>query len=128
MKDQRLQAVEDVGIDGFPDSGEDLLWFYGEVCGLEPVSGGERRDSTLCFRSGRLYLRISLCDDPQVERIAPRLTLAVPRLEDVKAALDEAKVPYETVSGVDYTDRRIRAFDPCGNRVELKQEWPCAPV
>ena len=69
-------------------------------------------------------MRIEFVEKPQVDPVARRLTLILPSLEVAEVLLAERGWSYERLSGISYTDRRLAAFDPAGNRVELKQGWP----
>ncbi len=65
---------------------------------------------------------------PQIEPIKCRVTLLVPSLAEALELLEEKAFPCEKLTGFLYTDRRIVTNDPAGNRVELKQSWPFAPL
>lgn len=127
MKPSRLQAVDDVAIE-VPAGMEDAFrWFYGEVGHLLEVSSVED-GRLLGFRSARLELRLMVRERPEVDPVRRRLTLLVPSLARAMEQLDEHGVAWWPISSLVGTDRRIAALDPAGHRVELKQEWPEAPL
>ena len=98
------------------------------VGGLEPAPTEPDSADRLCFNSGRLELSIDLVEQPMIEPVATRVTILVPSLDEAAAMLDEHSVRYQRISGITFTDRRLVTVDPVGNRVELKQEWPYAPI
>ena len=128
MKQCRVQAIEDVNLESPHGLEEELGWFYSEVCRLEPCHSDQMEASRLYFKSGRLRLVIHLSERPRIERMACRVTLLVPSLSEAVEALEQRKAPYALLSGLEYTDRRIQTADPGGNRVELKPQWPFAPL
>lgn len=107
---------------------EELSWFYVEVGNLQAVEPNPPDQAKLCFKSGRLKLHICLTENPQIEPIACRVTLLVPSLPGTEELLDEHGLAYERLSGMMWTDLRVLVNDPAGNCVELKQEWPYAPL
>lgn len=123
MQHSRIQAVDHVTLEGRPGDEAALQWFYGEVAKLDPVPGDGRPQTMLCFRSCRLELRVRIVEEPDIDPIASRAVIAVPSLEEAVEQLEERKVPYERLTGLAYTDRRIAVRDVAGNRIELKQEW-----
>lgn len=107
---------------------EDLCWFYTEVGRLEEVPCAEPDPRLLCFKSARIELRIHLVERPRIDPLARRVTITVESLSDIADCLAERKVPYERLSGLTFTDRRLETHDPAGNRIEFKQGWPQAPL
>ena len=128
MESQRIQAVEHVRIEAPPGSDDVLRWFYGEVGGLESVPAEDTDTARVRFKSVRLELQIYLVERPRVDPVGRRVTLFVRSLDDAAAKLDRRSVPYEQLSGLMFADRRLSTRDPAGNRVELKQGWPNAPL
>ena len=128
MNECRIQAVDNINIEGPYGLKEELRWFYEEVAKLEAVDSEPADTRRLRFKSGRLALLIALSQRSQVDPMRCRVTLRVPSLSDAAEALEERKIPYVRLSGVLYTDRRIQTVDPGGNRVDLKREWPSAPL
>jgi hypothetical protein len=128
MESQRIRAVEHVRIEAPPGSDDALRWFYGEVGGLELVPAAAPDTTRLRFKSVRLELQIDLDDQTRVDPVGRRVTLFVQSLDDAAAKLDQRSVPYKRMSGLMFADRRIGTRDPAGNRVELKQGWPNAPL
>lgn len=108
-----------------PGSQTELRWFYGEVCKLTDIS---TNDSQLIFQSELLELRIGFSIDARIDPIPRRLTIAVPSLREAMEQLTERGIGFDRLSGFAITDRRVSVNDPSGNRVELKQEWPEAPL
>ncbi len=125
-KPARIEAVDHVRLEASVASAEELRWFYGELLGLPAVAGSVV--DGLRFRSDRLHLHIRLCHEPLVEPIAVRAVLLVPSLSAAAEVLTQREISFQRVSGLDATDRRLSLLDPGGNRVELKQAWPVAPL
>ena len=107
-----------------PETADKLRWFYTEVGGLDEVPGEDGDEPRLRFRSERIELQIHLLENPEMDWAGPPVTLAVDSLEETAELLDETKTPYQLLTGVLWTDRRLAVNDPAGNRVELKQHWP----
>ena len=128
MEPHRINAVDHVHLQAPLGLEDELQWFYGEVAGLEFVPDDGLAAPRMHFRSMRLELRISLVENPKIAPVGRRLTLIVPSLEMATTVLDQRSVPYERRSGLMYSDRRMTTQDPAGNRVELKQGWPNAPL
>lgn len=124
MKPSRIQAIDHVNLEAPPLLEGELVWFYTEVGRLDRVAGQAEEPSRLCFRSAQLELRIRIVNGPRVDRVARRLTLAVPSLVEAAELLEERSVPYVRLTGLWFTDCRLSTCDPAGHRVELKQEWP----
>lgn len=128
MRSSRIQAVDHVRLDAPRGVDADLRWFYGEVVQLEECTDPPAESASLRFRSEQLELRFRLRDDPRVEPIAYRVTIAVPCLQEVAHQLVERGFPVQRLSGLSYTDRRLATQDPAGNRVLLKQMWRGGPL
>lgn len=128
MNSNRIRAIDHVRFEAPRGIVGALRWFYGDVGGLEPAPGEPDSAGRLCFNSGRLELSIDLVEQPRIEPVATRVTILVPSLDEAAAMLDEHSVRYQRISGITFTDRRLVTLDPAGNRVELKQEWPYAPI
>ena len=124
MERSRLQAIDHVNIEALSGLEGELRWFYGELGKLEWVEKGSRSSGSLAFRSERLELRIRIADPPRIESGACRVTLAIPSLTEAAELLSERRWPFEQISGLRFTERRLATHDPAGNRVEFKQEWP----
>ena len=127
MKPSRIQAVAHVNIEAPFGLDEDLRWFYGEVAQLDELPCSQVEPAWLCFKSEQIELRVHLLERPCIEAVACRVTLAVPSLGEVADRLEERSVPFERLSGLSPTDRRLQTHDPAGNRVEFKQEWRMGP-
>jgi hypothetical protein len=124
MKPSRIQAIDHIRVEAPHGLEEELIDFYTEIGGLEYMEEGEADSATLCFRSAQLRLHIRMVDNPRVDSVARRMTLAVDSLEAASRFLEERSVPYLRLPGLWYTDRRLSVCDPAGHRVELKQQWP----
>ena len=124
----RLHKVDHVELEAPPGLEEELQWFYAEVSKLEALSSDHTEAPQLCFRAAQVELRVRLVERPRIDPIKCRVTLLVPSIAEVAELLDERSVQYQKLTGFMYTDRRILTSDPAGNRVELKQEWPFAPM
>ena len=124
MKSSRIQAVDHIHVEARPGLEEELIRFYTEVGGLECVADGDGDPPGLCFRSAHLQLHIRLVDNPRVEPLARRMTLAVESLAETSKLLEERSISYLRLPGLWYTDSRLSVCDPAGHRVELKQQWP----
>ena len=128
MRDSRILAVDHVHLEVPPGLREKLIWFYGEVGGLElgPRLGGDI--FALRFRSGPLEIRLREVENPTVDGVDCRLTILVDSLTQTRERLAEAGVTWVDISLTLQTDRRLSLLDPAGHRVELKQHWPFAPL
>ena len=124
MRPSRIQAVDHVNLQARSGLTEDIRWFYGEVGELEEVVSVPQAPSRLCFKSARLELRVTFVDEPRINPIAPRLTLAVTSLAGASELLEERGIHYVRESGAMFTDRRLRTRDPSGHVVVLKHQWP----
>ncbi len=125
MKPSRLVAIDHILIQAALGKEDVIRWFYLDVCKLEEVANGHGQ---LVFRSARLELRVQLVEETKVDPVRRRFTVNVPSLNEAMELLSEREVSFVRLSGFTYTDRRIGTNDPAGNRVELKQEWPEAPL
>jgi len=103
---------------------QSLRWFYGELGQLDEVEYSLPDGQRICFKSARIELRIRLTENPEIIQTRCRVTLAVTSLDEVENQLIEKLVEYEPMTGLMGSDRRIGTYDPAGNRVEFKQEWP----
>lgn len=124
MKASRILAVDHVELEAPPSLEDDLRWFYGEVAELEEVGVDADDPVGLCFRSERIKLRIRIVATPKIDPVATRVTIAVGDLQVAAERLAERKIACELLTGISFTDRRLQALDPAGNRVELKQVFP----
>jgi hypothetical protein len=127
MKRSRLVAVENVEIEVPHGLDEEILRFYVEIGHLDSVFS-EKDGDLKGFRSASLELRLCRVDRPAIDPVRRRLTLLVPSVREAVEKLDEIGLTWVPISGFSFTDRRIATFDPAGHRVELKQEWPEAPL
>jgi hypothetical protein len=123
-----LHKIDHVELEAPQDLREETRWFYREVSKLEELFADHIEAPQLCFRAAQVELRIRLVEHPRIEPIKCRMTLLVPSLAEALEVLEEKAFHYEKLTGFMYTDRRIVTNDPAGNRVELKQEWPFAPL
>ena len=123
MKPSRIQAITHVNLEATLGLEDELRWFYGELAELAEVSVDHQAGPQLCFRSLHLELRVWPVDQPRVDPVAIRLTLAVRSLVDTAERLKERSVPYKRMSGLLFTDRRLQVRDPAGHLVAFKQEW-----
>lgn len=127
MKPSRIQAVDHVNLEAPIRLAEDVRQFYMEIALLDEVPCSDADPPWLCFISERIELRVALLDTPQIEPVACRVTIAVSSLAEAAELLEERRVPFESLSGLSFTDRRLETHDPAGNRVALKQAWPGGP-
>ena len=125
MHESRIRAVDHVHIDGQQASVEQIRWFYEEVLLLDEIVRSDRPSDLLCFRSERIELRIRLMENPNIDGVAVRVTIAVDSLEQVEEMLHDQKMLVEKISGLKWTDIRLHTLDPSGNRVELinRSHW-----
>lgn len=123
MFESRIVAVDHVNLEAPVATEEEIRWFYGEVGLLDEVQAVSTTER-LVFKSARIELRVRLREHPRVEAIDCRVAILVPSLSEATDLLDDRKVPYESHSGIRWTDRRISLLDPGGNRVEFHQYWP----
>ncbi len=127
MKQSRIQAVDHVNLEAHIRLAEDVRRFYTEIALLDEVPCSEVDPPRLSFISERIELRVALVEKPWIEPVACRVTIAVPSLAETAELLEERRIPYEPLSGLSFTDRRLEMHDPAGNRMALKQAWPDGP-
>ncbi|UCF34178.1 MAG: hypothetical protein JSV78_02515 [Phycisphaerales bacterium] len=124
----RIQAVDHIHIEATLECAEELRWFYGELAGLEEVQEDGVEATVLRFRSAQVEIHIHLVEEPEIETVDERVTVAVPSFAAVKQELQERRVPFQLIRGVTWTDQRLSLLDPAGNRVALRREWPFGPI
>lgn len=122
MRLSQIIAIDRVAMEAPPAARERLIWFYRDLVGLTFVEDTLNQER-LRFKSAELELRVLLRDEPRLEQSRRRAVVSVECLETTIAVLDEERIPYQGLSGLNGTDRRVALLDPGGNRVELKQEW-----
>ncbi len=127
MRQSRIQAIDHVNLEAPIGLAEDIRRFYTEIALLDELPRSEADPPRLCFKSERIELRIALLERPWIEPVACRVMIAVPSLAETAELLEECGTPYERLSGLSFTDRRLEMHDPAGNRVALKQAWPSGP-
>ncbi len=133
MIESRIVAIDHVHMEAPLGIEDALRWFYEEVAELNPVPqglipSGPSGEVRLLFRSYPLEVRFNLVEQPRIEPVDCRLTIRVSSLQDACQKLDDEGVRFQELSGMTWTDRRIGTHDPAGNRVELRQHWPYAPL
>ncbi len=121
MEESRIQTVDHVNLEAPFGVDEGLRWFYEEIAQLEEIDSDDYEPGRLCFKSGRIELRIRCSNAPRIESIARRVTILVESLDSVVEQFEERSIPFTRLSGLLYTDRRLEVLDPAGNRVALKQ-------
>jgi hypothetical protein len=124
MLESRIVAVDHVTLESGVEVEEAMRWFYGELVALDEVAGSYVPGRRLVFRSARIELRVAFVAEPHIDPIDSRVAILVPSLKDVTDVLDDRKVPFEPISGLRWSDRRIAVHDPAGHRIELRQYWP----
>lgn len=126
----RLVAINDVELHSPSRTAAELLWFYGELLGLAPVSRVADEDGSLPamlnFRSEQLELRITLADGPPADPVACRAAFEVPHLDCVAEMLRDRGYAFTSHRGMRGTDRSISVIDPGGHRVVIRRLWPWA--
>ena len=98
-----------------------MRWFYGELAALEECPPHPSPNGGLCFKSDRIQLRIRFEPAPFIDNVPVRVAITLSSLEEAAAVLEERKLPYERISGLAFSDRRLHVLDPAGNRVEFRQ-------
>ena len=126
--DSRIVAVDHIHLESRPELVPDLLWFYGELAALDIVGGECLNPPLLRFRSARRELRFHLTERPAVDSLAARVTILVPSLDEIRLALEERAMTFQTLTGMSWTDVRVETLDPVGHRVAFKRGWPFAPL
>lgn len=123
-RESRIIAIDRVNLEAPPGLREPLTFLYAELGQLDPRPwAGPDGTSGLRFASEGIELWVWEREVPRIESIQPRIRIAVDKLADVEAALEERHIEFERVSGLGVTDRRLSLLDPGGNRVEFKQAW-----
>ena len=124
----RLIAVNHVELRSPPGTEAELLWFYGELIGLAPMSrnadDGVVAPAMLRFRSDQLELRITLADGPPPDPVPCRVHLEVPQLNLVAEMLEDRGYAISTHRGMRSTDRSISVIEPTGHRTVIRRLWP----
>lgn len=127
----RLIAVDHVEIQAPLQARDEIAWFYGQLIGLEPLTAPEGPASAtddLRFRGERHELQVALRVSPAIETVAVRVDIEVSSLEEIAAALDDRRHPYDWIHGLSFTQRSLMLLDPAGNRVRLRKRWPSQPL
>ena len=128
MEQSRIHAVEHVHMETRASLEEELIWFYGELSGLDLISswseGGSEETPQLRFKSAKLELRLKPVEHPRVDAVARRLTLVVPSIAEVEEQLDERGIPFDRITGLSGGEHVVMVLDPTGHRVLFKQESP----
>lgn len=123
MEPGRIQAVDHVELEAPLGTEDALRWFYGELAELDEVAASGLTGGPIRFKSARIELRIRFVPRPSIDPVPVRVTIGVRSILETRAKLDEARIPFERVSGLLFTDRRIQVLDPAGNRVAFRQVW-----
>ncbi len=105
-----------------------MRWFYAEVAQLDEVNCDDTGPQRICFKSEQIKLQVQMVENPRIDGVARRVTIAVLSLTAAAELLDERSLPYARVSGFLFTNRLLETHDPAGNRVLLKQFWRDAPL
>jgi len=126
VSESRIKAIATVNLQALPAAAERVLWFYTEIAGLECVEPAPESPigQKLQFRSGDTDLVVALRDPPQIEENAYRVVIGSPSLRRVRELLAKHRIPYVTMHGLTWTDRRLGVRDPAGNLIYIKQDWP----
>lgn len=123
-RESRIIAVDHVNLEAPPGLRDQLTFTYVELGQLDPLPWTAQDDTAgLRFGSEGIELWIREREAPRIEAIKPRIRIAVDKLADVEAALEERHIEFDRVSGIGITDRRVSLLDPAGNRLEFKQAW-----
>ena len=128
MRHSRIQAVDHVNIESPFGLDDKLRWFYGEVAELEERPPDAKMGAGICFRSERIELRIRFSPEPRIESVECRVLVGVSSIDEAAERLVERKTPFQPLSGLAGSDRRIQVLDPAGNRVELRQAHRDIPL
>ncbi|MCH7591269.1 MAG: hypothetical protein IH989_00615 [Planctomycetes bacterium] len=128
MRHSRIQAVDHVNVESPHGLDDELRWFYGEVAELEERPPEATMGPGICFRSERIELRIRFSPEPRIESVECRVIVGVPSIDEAAERLSERKTPFQRLSGLAWSDRRIQVLDPAGNRVELRQAQRDIPL
>lgn len=123
MSESRIVAVDHVELQARPDSAAGINWFYADFLGFQPVQQPQGAAVALRFRSADLEVRYRLLEDAVIEPVDHRVTLLVPSLLAARKVLDKARITYDLIRGMAFTDRCLSLLDPGGNRVALRQMW-----
>ncbi len=128
MRHSRIQAVDHVNLESPRGLDDELRWFYGEIAELEEWPLDARMGPGICFRSERIELRIRFSPEPRIESVECRVMVGIPSIDEAAERLSELKTPFQRLSGLAVSDRRIQVLDPAGNRVELRQAQRDIPL
>lgn len=120
--------MDDIHLDAAEGCEDAARWFYGELAGLEERATDPDGPSVLCFKSERVRLRIWFASSGDVDPVPVRLAIAVPSLDEIATALEERKRPFDRLSGLASSDRRLQVLDPMGYRVEFRQSSWVGPL
>lgn len=119
-----MSAIDDVHIEGPRNVQDALLWFYGELVGLQLCENDS--PNRLLFKSDRLRLSIAMCTGPSIEGVAHRVHCLVASLEQIAEELEQRHHEFQWIRGLQFTDRAISLLDPAGNRVMLRPKYSAA--
>lgn len=128
MRHSRIQAVDHVNVESPRGLDDELRWFYGEIAELEERPADATMGPGICFRSERIELRIRFSPEPRIESVDCRVIVGVSSIDEAADRLSERKTPFQRLSGLAGSDRRIQVLDPAGNRVELRLAHPDIPL
>lgn len=124
----RLIAINHVELRSPPGIETELLWFYGELIGLGPVSrvaaDGGSVPAMLRFHSEQLELRITMVEGPPADPVPCRVHLEVPQLPLVAEMLQDRGYVFTSHRGMRGTDRSISVIEPGGHRAVIRRLWP----
>ena len=128
MRQSRIQAVDHVNIESPQELEDKLRCFYAEIAELEERPLDAAMDPGIRFRSERIELRIRFSEEPRIESVECRVIVCVSSIDEAAERLSERKTPFQRLSGLAGSDRRIQVLDPAGNRVELRQAHRDIPL
>ena len=121
MDTPRILAVDDVHLAAARETIDDVVAFYADLIGLDRVDDGTSDEPVVfrgCARSGP-KLVLSPGDRPGATRLRRQVLIQVASLTDCAQQMTELRTPFLWSHGWTFHDRRLAAFDPAGNRVEL---------
>jgi hypothetical protein len=124
MDAPRILAINDVHFRSSPETMDRVVDFYTGTIGLDQVES--EREGVTVFRgyprSGPRLVVDATLEEPDSER--GRIHILVASLTECMDQLAERRVPVFLLRGWMPYERRVMAFDPAGNRVELVTSHP----
>ncbi len=120
MQTPRILALADVQMVSAASQADELISFYTDLLGFDHQAG-QADAGQIVFRGyprrgPHIVVRLA---ESMSEENRRRILIQLGSLQDCTERLTQARVAWDEIRGWGYYDRRVCAFDPAGNLVEL---------